>query len=204
MSCDVSGYVIMTDETEKWSPKEAWRRFRLEAEAAKNYPLSYAMYIGQTHRDVFLEQVLPTLLYVKAVAILDDALALWLADNGHRLAKPYRDDLNGRLQYLADKALLDGVDRMQDIRRKRNEFAHEPGASCVWSDLERDVALIETCLVSLGLTRDTPKLEYFSERSAMEGSTEPGIKFSRRFSYGVKENGKIALEVTWVQKFHED
>ena len=78
----------MTDETEKWSPREAWIRFRLEAEAAKNYHLSYAMYLGQTHRHVLLDEILPSLLYVKAVTILDDALALWLDDNGHHLAKP--------------------------------------------------------------------------------------------------------------------
>jgi hypothetical protein len=38
----------------------------------------------------------------------------------------------------------------------------------------------------------------------MEGSSEPGVKFSRRFSYGVKENGKPALEVAWTQKFLDD
>jgi hypothetical protein len=66
-----------------WSPREAWRRFRLEAEAAKNYPKSYALFVLQTHRDLLLEQLLPTLLYVKGVAILDDALESWLATNGH-------------------------------------------------------------------------------------------------------------------------
>jgi hypothetical protein len=29
------------------------------------------MYIGQTHRDVLLERLLPALLYIKAIAILD-------------------------------------------------------------------------------------------------------------------------------------
>jgi hypothetical protein len=59
----------MATHPNAWSPAEAWRRFRLEAEAAKNYPLSYSMYIGQTHRDVLLERLLPSLLYIKADAL---------------------------------------------------------------------------------------------------------------------------------------
>jgi hypothetical protein len=99
----------MATHPNAWSPAEAWRRFRLEAEAAKNYPLSYSMYIGQTHRDVLLERLLPALLYIKAVAILDDSLELWLDTNGHRLVSPYRNDLNGRLDYLKDNNLLGAV-----------------------------------------------------------------------------------------------
>jgi hypothetical protein len=38
----------------------------------------------------------------------------------------------------------------------------------------------------------------------MEGSNEPGVSFSRTFKYGVKEDGKQALEISWVQKFLED
>lgn len=68
----------MTVDNGTWTPSQVWRRFRLEAEAAKNYPSSYALYMGQTHRNVLLEALLPTLLYIKAVAILDDSLDLWL------------------------------------------------------------------------------------------------------------------------------
>lgn len=87
---------------EDWNPKDAWRRFRLEAETAKYYPSSYALYDGQTHRDILLDQLLPTLLYIKGVSILDDSLVMWLSDNGHVLKKPYRVDFNGRLEYIND------------------------------------------------------------------------------------------------------
>lgn len=187
-----------------WSPRDAWRRFRLEAEAAKNYPLPYSLYIGQTHRDALLEQILPTLLHVKAVAILDDALELWLDVNNHKLAPPYRNDLNGRLEYLNDNKLIGEASRLHEVRKRRNSFAHEPGASCDWTILERDIVLIEACLLSLNLVRQTPKLEYVCDRSAMEGSAEPGVDFTRRFSYGVKEDGKPGLEFAWTQKFLSD
>src|ERR671918_17676 len=194
----------MAADNGTWKPQEAWRRFRLEAEAAKHYPSSYALYIGQTHRDVLLEALLPTLLYVKAVAILDDALDLWLEQNGHELRPPYRNDLHGRLQYLGANRLLEDVDALHAVRRERNRLAHDAGTSCDWRRFGDDLLVVERALLSLGLVRPTPQLEYFCERSAMEGSSEPGVKFSRRFSYGVKENGKPALEVAWTQKFLDD
>ena len=194
----------MVSDDRTWKPQEAWRRFRLEAEAAQNYPSSYALYIGQTHRDVLLEALLPTLLYIKAVAILDDSLDLWLERNGHQLQPPYRNDLNGRLEYLHDNRLLEDVGTLHAVRRERNRLAHEPGASCDWRRFGDDLPVVEKALLSLGLVRTTPQLEYFSERSAMEGSSEPGVKFSPRFSYGVKENGEPALEVSWIQKFLDD
>jgi hypothetical protein len=184
-----------------WNPRKTWRRFRLEAEAARNYPLSYAMYIGQTHRDRLLEEILPTLLYIKAVAILDDSLDLWLAANGHQLTKAYRDDLSGRLQYLGDRKLLPRVAGLHEIRRRRNDLAHSPGASTDWGTFERDIISIEESLLALGLVRTTPKLEYFCERSAVQQSTEPNVNFSRTFAYGVKEDGRPALEIKWTQKF---
>ncbi len=65
-------------------------------------------------------------------------------------------------------------------------------------------ATIEQCLVELGLAIKTKKLEYFAERSAMQGSDDPNIAFTRRFSYGVKENGKLALEIAWNENTHNN
>jgi hypothetical protein len=190
----------MAGDNGTWKPQEAWRRFRLEAEAARNDPSCYALYSDQTHRDPLLEALLPTLLYIKAVAILDDALDVWLEQNGHQLRPPYRDDLNGRLDYLGDNRLLQDVDAVHAVRRERNRLAHEPGTSCDWRRLGDEISVVETALLSLGLVRPTPQLDYFCERSAIEGSNEPGVSFSRRFSYGVKENGKPALEVAGSER----
>jgi hypothetical protein len=90
------------------------------------------------------------------------------------------------------------------VRRERNRLAHDEGTSCDWRRFGDDLLVVERALLSLGLVRPTPQLECFCERSAMEGSSEPGVKFSRRFSYGVKENGRPALEVAWTQKFLDD
>ena len=194
----------MTSNPALWDSAAAWRRFRLEAKAAEHYPLSYAMYADQTHRDALLETLIPALLYIKAVAILDDSFELWLDRNGHRLSPPYRDDLNGRLKFFGDRALLAHVDQLHDVRKRRNGLAHEPATSCTWQELDRDANIIEGCLVSLGLARATRNLQYFSECSALIGSEEPGVSFCRTYTYGVKEDGHPSLEISWTQKFLED
>lgn len=76
--------------------------------------------------------------------------------------------------------------------------------SCSWERFSDDVSAFEKALVFLHLVRPTADLEYFCERSALESSDEPGVSFSRRFSYGVKEDGTVTLEVTWTQKFLHD
>ncbi|MDR4520935.1 MAG: hypothetical protein R3E36_10120 [Nitrosomonas sp.] len=180
-----------------WNPRSAWRQFRLEAETAKNYPTSYALYVGSTHRDILLEQLLPTLLYIKAASILDDSLSIWLTDNGHVLKNPYKNDFNGRICYLDDNSIYGKCAELHNVRRKRNAFAHEPKVKSNWQELESGVLTIEECLVFLGLAAETKKLEYFAERSGMQGADDPNVAFTRRFSYGVKEDGKLALEIAW-------
>jgi hypothetical protein len=190
--------------TAGWNPRVAWRRFRLEAEAAKHYPTSYSLYIGQTHRHALLEGLLPVLLHIKATAILDDALAQWLGDNGHTLPKPYKDDLNGRIQYLVDNGLIPNGHSLHEVRKRRNTFAHEPDAACDWTLLQRDIESIETGLASLGSVNPVPVLEHYAERSALRESVEPGVTFERTFEYGVRENGRPALEIKWTQKILRD
>lgn len=194
----------MIRNTDSWNPASAWRQLRLEAEAAEHYPSSYALYIAQTHRDVLLDRMLPQLLYIKAVAILDDALDLWLLKNDHHLPMRYRKDLNGRLEYLKDYNLLEDTAVLHEVRAKRNELAHEPQSICEWATLRRDMVAIENALASLGLARNTGDLQYFAECSAMQGSQEPGVAFCRTFSYGVKEGSKPALEIKFIQKIYDD
>ena len=184
--------------SQEWNSRDAWRRFRLEAETAKNYPLSYALgAAGNTHKDILLEQLLPLLLYIKGASILDDSLADWLQDNNHILRKPYKNDFNGRITYLNDNSLYEDCDELHKVRNKRNTFAHKPGVYSTWEELENDVSVIEKCLVSIGKAVESKKLEYFAERSAAKDSDDPKVICTRRVSYGIKEEGIIALEIAW-------
>lgn len=193
----------MMSPIDEWSPKAIWRRFRLEAEAVKNYPLSYQIVSdGQAPRHILLDDMLPKLLHINATAILGDALMLWLRANGHTLSKPYRDDLNGRVQYLTDQKLITEDDRVQQVRQRRNAFAHEPEARCDWAMLQTDIEVIEQVLLELDLIRPTPTLEAYAKRSAIRDSNEPGVAFERTYEYGVREDGQPALEVKRIQKVY--
>ncbi|WP_090698133.1 hypothetical protein [Nitrosomonas aestuarii] len=146
-----------------------------------------------------LEQLLPTLLCIKGASILDDSLSVWLNQNGHVLKKPYRNDFNGRICYIGDSVLYENFDELHAIRKERNAYADDPGVKSSWDELEVDIKSIEACLVAFGLVVKTKNLEYFAERSAVQESDDSKIAFTRRFSYGVKEDGKLALEIAWNQ-----
>ena len=188
--------------TEKtWNPQSAWRQLRFEAEAAKNYPMPYSLNGDLSNKNNLLEQMLPSLLYVKAVAILDDSLKLWLEIKGHRLSKPSKHDLNGRLTYMRDKGLLDSAEQLFAVKDLRNELAHEPGKVCDWSVLERDIKLIEISLLTLNIaSKPTGKLECVGERSKIYDSQEPGVAWYRTYTFAVKEDGNTVLELSWVEK----
>lgn len=186
----------------EWDPKKAWRYLRLEMEASKHYWRSNLLHAGMAHPNKIADRLLPGLLAIKAVALLDEALSQWLDQAGHKLVAPFREDLNGRIEYLAANMLIADVSPLHGVRKMRNALAHDPDVTCTWDELEKAAARIETALVHFDLATVTKKLEYFGERSAIEASTEPGVAFTRRFAYGVKEDGEIALEVSWIEKTH--
>lgn len=194
----------MASSLSTWSPREVWQRFRIEAEAAKHYHLPYSLYTGQSHRDPLLEELLPSLLFIRATAILDDAVELWLNQNDHVLKHPYKNDLNGRINYLGDKAILTNITALHDTRLRRNELAHEARSYCSWKELDSAIIIIESCLILLNLIEPTPNLEYFSERSALENSEDPQVDATRTFKYGIKANGNLVLEISWKQNFLRD
>ena len=54
--------------------QKAWNRFLQELELAKNYHMSYLLNgFGGTFRNPLIDYLLPSLLYVKMVAILNEA-----------------------------------------------------------------------------------------------------------------------------------
>lgn len=159
--------------TSAWEPAAASKELRLEVCASENYFRPYAMYVGQTHRDPLLDKLLPALLYIKAVAVLDDALDVWLERSGLTLPNEFRPDLNRKLCYFQSNGLVPNAAELHHARKRRNDLAHEPDASCPWEELNAALSTMEAALVHLGLARQTGTLQYYSERSAMVASSEP-------------------------------
>lgn len=185
---------------------DAWRVFLLEWELARHYHYSYLLYfMGRAHRNPLLERLLPSLLYIKAVALLDDGLIEVIAIRG--LVFPnegYPANLRGRIEFLRDQGLLANASELHRIHDRRNALAHDKDAVCTWNELEQDSIKIESALQALGIVGARPKLDYYGERSAMRGSDEPGVFAVQEFKIGVKANDRPGIEFSWVEKLHRD
>jgi hypothetical protein len=177
----------------------SWRLLFLEEEATRNYWRTYLLYGLQSHRDVLLDEFLPSLIYIKAVTILDDALEALISARGLAASSKCPGSLGARIDFLADRGMLSNASEVHRIRRRRNELAHESGARASWEELANDRAMMQQVLHALGLVGDPPVLEFYAERSPMRDSAKPGHPFERDFVYGVKANGRVGFEVKWTQ-----
>jgi hypothetical protein len=182
----------------------AWRAFLLQSQLANDYPDSYSLYLGKTHRNPLLDRLLPALLHIRACSLLDEALEILLAENDIALpTKQLRNDLHGRITVLQESGALPTDHRLHEVRKRRNVLAHEKDSYCGWEDLAADVDSIHVVLEKTGFTGARPKLQSFAERSGMEKSNEPGIAFIRHFRVGVRENDQPAIEFGWTEKVHD-
>jgi hypothetical protein len=196
----------MKNETaEKARLLQGWRVFLLEYELAKHYHYPYILYAGTTNRNPLLDMLLPSLLMVRAVSILDDSLQVELQTQGITLPQgQYKDDLYGRISILCDNKTLSAKDDLQKLRRRRNKLSHEIAASATWEELSSAVDHVEASLQELKIVGPRPTMEYFGQRSAMTGSPDPNVLWTREFKCGIKENSQVALEFSWRQNILKD
>jgi len=176
---------------------KSWRRLLLELELARNYHIPYALDSPRTRRNPLLENLLPALLYVKTVSILDEALRFEIEA---RELTPKRHRLWARIDCLADQGILTKPERLHIIRERRNEIAHEADSQATWDELNADLDFMEEVLKQLGFVGERPQYEFYAERSGAEPSSEPGVLFTQEYRYGVKENGEVAIEVSWTER----
>jgi hypothetical protein len=181
--------------------QEAWRRTVLEWEAVKHYHEPYALIVGWTFRNPLIEHILPSVTLVKAVAVFDEAAEEYIDRNGG-LPSGYRATLDGRLRFLADRSLVANGLQLHQVRALRNRVAHEREAHATWQELESALGELESALIALNLVQPRPQLDYFGERSGITPSDQPGVLGTRTFTFGVRENGSSAYEVTWTQTLH--
>lgn len=184
---------------------ELWHRFLLDWEVAKNYHKPYELngLGGGTFRNPILDYLLPSLLYVKLVAILDEAIKDYLKQKGLKPPKQYKKDLNGRLEFLKDQGIITTAPSLHGIRNVRNVLAHEATGTTDWNDLTSAIATIESTLQHLGTVGPRRHYAYFGERSAVHDSTELGILCEQDFRFGVKCNGKPAMDWSFTRRTHK-
>ena len=179
----------------------AWRRFLMDRELARGYPIAFSLDGGAPLRNVVLDELLPSLLHIKAVAILDLTLVDYLEVQELRPPKQaYRNSLDGRIKFLADNGRLPNDARLHTVRLLRNDLAHEVSDVISWDALEGDVDVIEGTLQHLGYVGARPKFEVYGERSALRDAPEPNVLGVMDFTFGVRENGTWAAVIRWSKK----
>jgi hypothetical protein len=177
-----------------------WRVFLIDAMFAENYELGYLDHPGPPLKNPVVERLLPSLLHVKAVAILDHALRGWCDEKGLVVPKkPYGTDLKGRINYLADNGHLADRSPLHSIRGTRNVLAHEPAGSVDWKQLRCDVLAIHGALKELRMVGDFPRWEIGSERSAAQDPKVPNALFSFDYQIRITDGAKPVTDITWSE-----
>lgn len=183
---------------------KAWRRFQIESVFARNYPIAYRLDGGAAARNPILEEILPSLLHIKLTALLDEALDYHILTQNLPLPKGYRPRLKDRISLLCNSNQIENDGVLHDVRERRNETAHEISASITWDQLDKDVIEVHKALQHLNLAGDRPNLEIKAERSAVQGSEEPGIAFYWDYSIKVIDGENVAAEHKWRKSIRND
>jgi len=183
--------------------QQAWNRYLQEIELAKNYHMPYLLNgFGNTFRNPLLDYLLPSLLYVKMAAILDEALIFFIDDRDLSVPRKYNKSLRGRIKCLNDQSLIANYAALNGVCDLRNLLAHEVSETTTWAILNTDLDAVENELQHLGFVKDRPIYEYFGECSAMRDCDEPGIAFSQDFRFGIKCNDRVTMEMAFTRKTH--
>ncbi len=181
-----------------------WENLLLDLELARNYRDPYQLICRQPLDHVpnpILERLLPTLLYIRMVALLDEALGSYIRLNhipvrgkGHGSTT----NLDGKIRCLQDRPnlLLAGDDLLR-IKKSRNDMAHGT-LSTSWKELYEHLNVIEAELKNLRFIGHRPKFTFFG-RSA--GGTpvpaDPRVEMRRVYLYGVRRGEEVLRSFSW-------
>ena len=179
-----------------------YHRFMQDLHLSENYPIPYLSGVG-THitRNPILEQILPSLLYVRMVSLFDEGLLGYM--NINKLSMPmkkFKNDLNGRIEFLNENRLIQDSKECHRIRKRRNDIAHESATNASWTDLKNDLPIVELELKNLGLIGSRPNYEFYAECSAARDSEEENVLFAQDYCFGLKEDSKKRIEISWTAK----
>ena len=149
----------------------------------------------------FLDKALPGLLLIKTVSMLDELLKEYISSNELIQPRSFRDDLNGRIEYLRSLNIIENSDALHNLRRTRNRLAHDSSEIVTWESYENGISEIHKAL--LGLNMVIKPLKSFSceaERSALETNVQDdSVLGAFTYTITVMEGDKKAAEYTWQE-----
>jgi hypothetical protein len=189
---------------------ESWRWLLQEIVLARNV-FRLGATIGPAVNKPVLDLLLPSLLFVRATSMLDEALADYIDGKGYAVPKKYGTTLHGRLRFLNDQGKLAYSQELRDLKDRRNTIAHRSNvASTVqptavtWDELDWAVGVVEESLGRLNLIGPRPNFEFFWERDVdtyldQPPPDKPTVRMTHHYRYGVRE-GEVRL-VEFAQSF---
>jgi hypothetical protein len=184
---------------------KSWRRFLIDVTFGRHYPAYYSMsalHVRGARRNPILDNLLPSLLYIKAVAILDAALLSKLDEHG---VKPkqfgHRNDLYGRIETAAAAGVIANKGVLHGIRSLRNDVAHEFAEKTDWKTLDRDIKGINDALQEMGFAGALPSLNVRWQRSPKQELKDASAVLGFDYWIAVVEGDSVWAEVRYDEEF---
>ncbi len=136
--------------------EKSWHTLRIDIAVARTYDEAIAArnQLVQSGRLMWLEQLLPTLLFIRTMEIHDDAVVDTLARRGEVLdPKKDRPSLKGRLLHC-QRHWVGFNPRLVTHADRRNDYGHKISDHASWKDLERCVDDVQESLLSMLAVRE--------------------------------------------------
>jgi len=138
--------------------------------------------------------LLPSLLYVRTVSILDEALEEYANDRELSIPKKYHRSLGGRIEFLDSLGLLHTPQDLRDVKDRRNEIAHDSNKAASYDDLAQAVDIVEAALQHLNFVGPRPHAAAHAECMA-RATPNPGALITHDYTYGVKLTSITGLTI---------
>lgn len=185
---------------------EAWRDFELMAAASREYPLFYRVTgLGPTPRNPILDEILPTLLFVRAMSLLDHALIHLVNEHTAKSeVGPKKNNLASRIDWAAETYPALNALLLHEGRDRRNEIAHEPTGKLDWKEFDERITLIHSTLQSLKAIGPRNSYKCKATRQPIDKVEKPDVLFQFEYEFEVEENGKRALTIRWTEEILKD
>ncbi len=173
---------------------ESWLRHLTDIEFARTRHMITAAEGVIPGPDYVGVVLLPSLLYVRTVSILDEALEEYIDDQQLSMPRKYHRSLGGRIDFLADAGLLQAAQGLRDVKDKRNEIAHDSNKAASYDDVAQAVDTVEAVLQHLNFVGPRPQITAHAERTP-RATPNPGALITLDYTYGVKLTGITGLTV---------
>jgi len=166
----------------------SWLRFFFDLEFASKRTI--AMDVHPLIHDAIGDEIIPSLLYVRLVAILDEAFISYI--NNEWQQPPKLTTLGARIDWLKSRSRLKSPTDVYAVKNMRNELAHTSSKRCAWSDLPSAIEIVNGELEHLHFVGPVPVREMSFERNPRP-TPNPGAYVTHDYKFAIKIRGLTGL-----------